>query len=624
MLSSEGKDMFGVRIYCESLEQGQEFFLPAFQKAFPKHQVTLVRVPSVAKVKKNRALKGVFDLANPDGLATIVDEAGREFPFATFEISDAVKTEDHELQRFPQVCSAMSYDLIFIKISPHHKETRAEFGGNINFNPLVIPTTLRDEYKFNGAFLLNWPNGANKFVCKRNPTAPSCPATGCIDMLDPVLASISATLQKGVRPEEGTYTFSNTVWANLDRKTKATYTSILDAAPSQADLFKEWAAMAIPPEKGYLRKRMVAKNELLVTIPRFDRDSPGPGEVMGYAMISKAKKVGIAYCGRDKGTRIDSEPDGRSLNHPCHSINEVMDRFFDIFSAGNDKMPVALLQLLRTAWRTQKSSQIDITKELAALARNNTKMKKWVLTFIFFADYLKIHDRPRINHPVTFKWDRKKIIGTSYDASNPMENLRRFNQVPATVNSAIALCDPPYQMVRRGGEDYITWGAVQILSQASFNWSFLALSYPGSQGDGAILPSGSHGLKRKRTYCDGLAVKKSRCKSKVGLILEAKHKETQIGEDIIKIKKLVQHEVAAMKTAFDRLGKRVVSSTTCVAFGVPDHGLSSSASRRNKLSGVDLAVTFSDTSGKYQVVDIKSGKILKEGKLPTHEMHSIA
>jgi hypothetical protein len=37
-----------------------------------------------------------------------------------------------------------------------------------------------------------------------------------------------------------------------------------------------------------------------------------------------------------------------------------------------------------------------------------------------------------------------------------------------------------------------------------------------------------------------------------------------------------------------------------------------------------LAVTFSDVSGKYQVVKVKGGKILKEGKLPTHQMHSIA
>ena len=605
-----------IRLYCECIEQGQEFFLPVFQKAFPKTTVKLVRIPTVAKVKHNRGLKGVFDLANPDGLATIVDEEG-EFPFATFEISDAVKTEDHEFQRFPQVCSAMSYDLIFIKISPHNKKTRSGFGGNIDFNPLVIPTTLRGHYNFRGAYILNWPNGSDDFVCKRNPQYPSCPATGCVKMLQPIVSAIAATLEKGVRPKEGTYRFSDAVWTNMDNTIKTKYTSILDAAPSQADLFKEWAAMTPPKAKGYLRKKMVSKDELIVTIPRFEKDSPGPGEVMGYAMISKAKTVGIAYCGRDRGMRIDSNPDSRKLNHPCSSRGVVMDRFFDIFAKGKDKMPRELLDLLKTSWKKNKTHRIDITAGLTALAKKG-KMVKWVLTMVFFADYLKIHDRPSINHPVTFHWSREKITRSiTYSTSNPMDNLRSFNLV--TVNPPISLNVSTHQMARLGGEDYVTWAATQILKSSPFGWEFIALSYPGSQGDGAILPSGSSGLKRERTYCDGLGVKKQQ-----GLLLEAKHKEGKIGRDVTKLNKLIKHEEDAIKAAFDRMGKKVKTLTTCAAFSVPDSGLAKSGARRAKLLGIELAVTFSDVSGKYQVVKVKGGKILKEGKLPTHQMHSIA
>ena len=130
-----------IRVYCECIEQGEIFFLPLFTNAFPDYEVKLARIPRANQVKKNRGLKGVFDLANPDGLATFVDSEG-EFPFATFEISDAVKTEDHELQRYPQVCSSVAYDLVHIKISPHNKGTSASFGGNVNFNPLTIPTII--------------------------------------------------------------------------------------------------------------------------------------------------------------------------------------------------------------------------------------------------------------------------------------------------------------------------------------------------------------------------------------------------------------------------------------------------------------------------------------------------
>lgn len=603
-----------IRIYCECIEQGQEFFLPIFEVAFPTANVKLARIPRVNKVKNNRGLKGVFDLANPDGLATIV-EGGQEYPFATFEISDAVKTEDHEFQRFPQVCSAMSYDLVYIKISPHNKKTRVGFGGNTDFNPLVIPTTLRDHYNFRGAYILDWPNGSNDFVCNRNPDYPSCPATGCVKMLQPIIHAIAATLGKGVRPNEGTYEFSDAVWSNLENTTKTKYTSILDNAPSQADLFKKWAGMTPPSGKGYLRKKMASNDELIVTIPRFEKDSPGPGEVMGYAMISKAKTVGIAYCGRDRGMRIDSKSDSRKLNHPCSSRAAVMYRFFDIFAKKKDKMPKELLELLKTSWYKQKAAQIDITAGLTALAKKG-KMKKWVLTMVFFADYLKVHDRPGINHPVTFHWSREKIIGSSqYSKSNPMDNLRSFNLVVA--KPPISLNVPTHQISQVGKEDYVTWAATQILK--AFGWNFIALSYPGSQGDGAILPSGSSGLKRERTYCDGLGRKK-----KCGLLLEAKHKESQIVPDVTKLNKLVAHEDVAIKDAFSRMGKKVEAFTTCAAFSVPDGGLAKSNARRAKLSGIELAVTFSDFSGKYQVVKVKGGKILKEGPLPTHQMHSIA
>ena len=604
-----------IRVYCESIEQGQEFFLPIFETAFQNVDVKLVRIPRVNKVKNNRGLKGVFDLANPDGLATIV-EGGKEFPFATFEISDAVKTEDHEFQRFPQVCSAMSYDLIYIKISPHNKETRAEFGGNIDFDPLAIPRILRDNFNFRGAYMLNWPNGDDDFVCKRNPDHPSCPADGCIELLQTILSTISKTLEIGKRPTEGTYDFSNSVWASLDEQTKSAYDSVLDSAPTQSDLFDEWASKKIPEAKGYLRKRMTQGNKIRITIPRFEKDSPGPGEVMGYAMISRAKTVEIAYCGRDRGMRIDSHADNRRLNHPCNSTQDVAKRFFDIFAKTKDKMPKELLQLLEESWNANRTRRIEITAGLAKLA-NSGKMKKWVLTMVFFADFLVIHDRPQMNHPVTFHWDRSEIIGHSvYSNENPMDNLRRFNDV--TKFPPLSLKGPMESPVRLGGEDYVTWAATHILKE-KLGCSFVALSYPGSQGDGAILPSGSSGLKRQRTYCDGLGILGSH-----GLLLEAKHKEGQIGPDVRKLRNLKSGETAALSTAYSRLGVSVDQWKTCLAFSVSDGNMASSYERRHSLAGIDLAFTVSDATNQYQILRIADGTILFQGDLPKHRMHSIA
>lgn len=611
-----------IRVYCECIEQGEIFFLPLFTNAFPEYEVKLARIPRANQVKKNRGLKGVFDLANPDGLATFVDSKG-EFPFATFEISDAVKTEDHELQRYPQICSSVAYDLVHIKISPHNKGTSASFGGNVNFNPLTIPRILHEEYEFKGAFILNWPNGANQYLCRRNPEFPSCPESGSVKFLQSLVEAMATAIEHGVRPTEGTKIFSDYVWSSLSKETRMNYSEELLAAPSKSDLVSEWNAMKVPKSKGYLRKRIITDDHILVTIPRFDRDSPGPGEVMSYAMMSGAKTVGIAYCGRDRSMRIDSNPDDRTTNKPCNSITEVMNRFFEIFQCKKDKMPVELLNLLKDSWSQSRSSSVDITEALLNLVKLGN-LKKWVTTFVFFADYLKIHDRPEKKHSVVFHWDRVKLVGEEFRKStNAMEHLRIFNDVQDY--PPLTLIDPQHMPVLIGGEDYVTWAATTVLKE--LGWKFLALSYPGSQGDGAILPSGSGGLSRERTYCDGLGVK-----GDTGLLLEAKHKEGQIKADVRKLNSLIANESSALSKAYHRLGSNISKWKTCIAFGTDNPGLSDIstghglqvAQRRINFMGVDYVFVLMDALQNYQLLCAGSSHIYKEGKLPMHQMHGVA
>ena len=71
---------------------------------------------------------------------------------------------------------------------------------------------------------------------------------------------------------------------------------------------------------------MISDDHVLVTIPRFDRDSPGPGEVMSYAMMSGASTV-ESRIACDRSMRIDSEKDDRTWNLPCNSIHDVANRF---------------------------------------------------------------------------------------------------------------------------------------------------------------------------------------------------------------------------------------------------------------------------------------------------------
>ncbi len=616
-----------VRIYAESIEQGEILFVPVVSSSFAPLMVELSRMPrkrsKILRLLKegNRTMAGIFDLANPDGIITVV-EKDREIAVATIEISDAVKTEDHEMQRYPQICSAMAYDMIHLKISSHQKKSLRGHGGNVDFDPLTIPRILRDEYDFRGAYLLDWPTGDNEYVLKRNPDAMSCPADGAITLLPAVLNAISATVQSGCLPEEGTYNFVQSVWENFEEASM--YDAMIENAPSRKVLLKGWNEQSIPPHKGYLRKRMDGDDEVLITIPRFEKDSPGPGEVMGYAMMSKARTVGIAYCGRDRSMRIDSKHDSRSWNSPCNSIHDVAERFFDIFSKTSkhrpkDKMPVELLELLKQSWKKNKNPRIDITQGLKKLAESG-KNAKWVITFVFFADYLMIHDRPLRQHPITFHWDREAILGISVGLS--MDHLRNYNYVDDEYPMKLLPSDA--RPVHNGKEDFVTWVSAQVLKK--LGWVINAISYPGAQGDGAMLPGGKKSLARKRTYVDVLC-SNSDSNGPIGMLLEAKDKESKIGPDLTKLQRLVEEEAAAIQKAFSRLGVHGLKRFyRCVAFGVEEVGEDGRHffnKESLRVKGVDFAFTVSDADARYEMTDLRTNRVVDSGPLPLHSMHSL-
>ena len=125
-----------VRLYYECLEQALFFFVPSIRQAFgARAEIALVRLTKLSTesvVAEKLALP--LALKNPDGLLTEVID-GVEYPLAWIEVSTAVDTQDHELQRFDSIVAASYSQIPVIKVQAKrasgadHGDTGPNIGG---------------------------------------------------------------------------------------------------------------------------------------------------------------------------------------------------------------------------------------------------------------------------------------------------------------------------------------------------------------------------------------------------------------------------------------------------------------------------------------------------------------
>ena len=87
------------RIYYESLEQGANFIKPIIQSVVgDAAEIVLVRRPKNASELNEGSVAALLTMTTPDALITGIYN-NREYPLVLIEFTEAVTTEDHELQR---------------------------------------------------------------------------------------------------------------------------------------------------------------------------------------------------------------------------------------------------------------------------------------------------------------------------------------------------------------------------------------------------------------------------------------------------------------------------------------------------------------------------------------------
>lgn len=110
-----------IRIYYESIEQGANYIKPIIENSLRKNKlnvdVKLIRLKGSYSYYSQKVAPIIF-WKDPDILITsVIDDV--EYPLLLIEFSNAVFTEDHELQRFDGLVASAKNNCVYVKISPH-------------------------------------------------------------------------------------------------------------------------------------------------------------------------------------------------------------------------------------------------------------------------------------------------------------------------------------------------------------------------------------------------------------------------------------------------------------------------------------------------------------------------
>ncbi|MEM3829128.1 MAG: hypothetical protein QXP36_07945 [Conexivisphaerales archaeon] len=488
-----------VRIYFECLEQAYNYILPLVKKGVEKSKflnnisIKLVRRPRVLTSKEKNALHTIYSLTTPDFLVTFCEDE-REVPIIVGEISEAVKTEDHELQRAIGAIASALVGSIYLKISGEKLSPR-DHGGKKEFNPLTTGKILYQQLNYSGFILGKWPTEENNpYILKRNKNFLSCPAS------IPIVEKVFPVIVKGVidnskdiiKKEKNVADVALLSISSIEEFIK--YKNELDSAPGIDELRKDWEGR----KKGTRKPRIyLNKDILMIKINRFSHAAdPDRGILIFSSVIFNTKNVLVRYVVKKE-------------------VNSRWDLFIKfIEQAIEEGLSPTFFDLLKNSIKDKINEKtIEIT-EFLVKERGKWEGNKVLSSIFLFSDGFLIEGNGK---ELNLKWDREKIFKINKDdLKNSLIQFFKSKEYgkPLSIEETTEL-----------NEDEVTYIVVhQILKPNNFDIIFV--SYPGAQGGFPILPEEKVGRKRPRKYIDIMAWLPSRNKNISGDIALEESKET--------------------------------------------------------------------------------------------------
>ena len=499
----------------------------------------MVRKPT--RVGQGRsALSAIYSLTTPDFLITLCKD-NVEIPILTGEFSEAVTTEDHELQRAIVGIAAYLSGAVHLKISGEKRSTR-EHGGKIVKNlPLIIAKSFQEIFNYNGYIVDEWPTViSNPYVLQRDNTFLSCPPHEASKL---TCCVIRKAIAASIKDFCDIYTYSrdvvDVVMESLSSEDEFKNFICKLANENGIEYFKtEW----LKRTKKYKNKARIFLSDKYVVI-KINRFSHAADPDRGILIFSS-----LLF---DKDKSKPSIYARYEVKHPSQTPQELFKNF--ILQARNEGISDDFLNNLKKyCGHINRYSTMDITsfwpKTQTLWSRNK------VLSAIYiFSDGLIIHAKGEnwMNKSLKITWNRKETVLGHYDnleaALRSMYGFKKYGKPLATLEASSTT------------EDEVTYIVVHnILRPSSFE--IVSVSFPGAQGDAAILPIDKSGRSRPRIYVDIIAWLPSKHdKASSKLLLEENKPRPRRGElnsAVNKIRKLkeVPAYTEALKNTLRRLG----------------------------------------------------------------------
>lgn len=499
-----------IRLYYESLEQGSDYLLPMISEVVPKGtNIKLVKRPKKANQFPNGALFSIMSFTTPDALITGIKN-GIEYPLVIIEFTEAVKTEDHELQRTYGALAAYLSETFYIKISGY-KESEKIFGG-AEYNPFSTPKILIDQFGYEGYIIADWGTETdNKFTLQRNPNFPSCPPE------IPILKSSIQAIVKAFLKSEKNW-FENSI---KDLKQTSSYKSFrkeVDNATGAKELLATWKARRAT-NLNKLRY-FVNKDWVGAKINRFSHAMDPDRGILNFIsfVFSKTHKIfGIYALVRPRGNEI--------LKKDLDSLTTLQSKLKEAIEKDSGGVPSWFTDELIKAAKSAKTLNETINfQSVWEKYKGKISENKVVATIAFLLDGMYLN-----YNGIKLIWDRRKLLGNSKgEVIDLLKNY--FSSTKFT--SASELIEESNEV----DEDEVTYAiAHRVLIPNKFK--IVSISYPGSQGGGAILPDPDLGKAQPREYPDIIALPPNK-NAKIDVLLnESKgiFKQADIEKDTAKI-----------------------------------------------------------------------------------------
>jgi hypothetical protein len=448
------------RLYYECIEQAEYF--KEMVNTYENIVLHLVRRQKDYQLYSKKIAPIVY-WKDADLLFTVIKD-NIEYPLLLIELSTAEFTADHELQRFDGLVAAVKNNCIYVKISPNSiKSKKGSHGGDTKFNYLT-PYAVGLQYYNILNYHFNWEIEDEKLLLheKYLTCLPKLPQLTIL--IDALINYINKNLLSNQWLKDFQSRFSQihewvSTWQNKVENTKIATQQTLNSTRTL------WSN---------------EENALYLKINRFGHAmDPERGMLAFYGTLYTTK------CRMSFNTTLNTWYSGTASEK---SIQKYIDKIglhttFDFLFIFGQASGLGKYDYFDTLIRQYKQTNtltltIDITHFVQA---HFVFLNKPLKTIFLYSNHWQIEDNNKIPRLI-FTWQKPTLYAI-------FENYKDVTKI---------------EVKHEFEEDEVTYISIHNILRPN-QYTIIASSFPGAQGDRAILLEAGTGRGQSRTFIDIIA-----------------------------------------------------------------------------------------------------------------------